>query len=114
MENKLQSDCFIWFWNNYVNFRYLMYHIPNGGNRSAREGNMFKAMGVIAGIPDLCLALPKNEYGALYIEIKFGKGKQSQKQIDVANALKNAGNKVVVIYSLEEFKKEITEYISLI
>jgi len=33
----------------------LIFHIPNGGKRNAREAARFKRMGVKAGVPDLFL-----------------------------------------------------------
>ena len=35
----------------------LLYAVPNGGYRNAREAARFKAEGVRSGVPDLCLAV---------------------------------------------------------
>jgi hypothetical protein len=110
-ENKLQSDCVLWLWNTHPATRGLLYHIPNGGLRSAREGATFKAMGVVAGIPDLCLAIPRNGFAALYLEMKTGTGALSPDQIKEHGRLQDAGNKVVVCRSLEEFKCAVMDYL---
>lgn len=47
-----------------------LHHIPNGGNRSAREGANFKAMGVRSGISDLHLPYPSRGFHGLMIEMK--------------------------------------------
>lgn len=51
-----------------------LYHIPNGGKRGKIEAARFKAMGVKAGVPDLCLPVPMGRYHGLYIEMKRREG----------------------------------------
>ena len=48
----------------------LLYHIPNGGTRDAIEGRHLKQQGVKRGVPDLCLPVARENYHALYIELK--------------------------------------------
>lgn len=52
----------------------LMYHIPNGGSRSKAEAGRFRAEGVKAGVPDICLPVARGGYHGLYIELKRVKG----------------------------------------
>jgi hypothetical protein len=68
-------------------------------------------MGVVAGIPDLCLAIPRNGFAALYLEMKTGTGALSPDQIKEHGRLQDAGNKVVVCRSLEEFKCAVMDYL---
>ena len=97
----------------------LLHHIPNGGKRGKVEAARLKAAGVKAGIPDICLPVPRNGYGALYIELKAPsdkltgarKGVLSQKQREVIDELRKSGNAVVVCYGAEEAIKAIKEYI---
>lgn len=51
-----------------------MYHIPNGGKRGKVEAIHFKAEGVKAGVPDICLPVPRGEWHGLYIELKRREG----------------------------------------
>ncbi len=72
----------------------LFWHVPNGGYRHTREAAKFKRMGVLAGVPDLFLAMPRywpkeNSLTAhgLFIEMK-AKGKYCTKlQIKMADEL---------------------------
>jgi hypothetical protein len=52
----------------------LLYHVPNGGSRNKIEAGRLQAQGVKAGVPDLCLPVPRGEYHSLYIELKRIKG----------------------------------------
>lgn len=61
----------------------LLHHIPNGGKRSKAEAGRFKAAGVKAGVPDICLPVARDvlhaegerlESHGLYIELKRENG----------------------------------------
>ena len=52
----------------------MMYHIPNGGTRSKSEAGRFRAEGVKAGVPDICLPVARGGYHGMYIEMKRRKG----------------------------------------
>lgn len=57
----------------------LMYHIPNGGSRNPIEAANLKRQGVRSGVPDICLPVPRGKYSALYIEMKYGDNKPTEK-----------------------------------
>lgn len=48
----------------------LLYHVPNGGSRKKAEAGRFRAEGVKAGVPDLCLPVARGGFHGLYIELK--------------------------------------------
>lgn len=48
----------------------LLHHIPNGGSRSKAEAGRFKAEGVKAGVPDICLPVARGGFHGCYIELK--------------------------------------------
>lgn len=48
----------------------VFYHIPNGGYRTIREAAKFKRMGVMPGVPDICIPIPIHPYHGLYLELK--------------------------------------------
>lgn len=102
-------------WANWNTGRFpeleLLFHIPNGGKRDAKEAARFKAMGVKAGVPDLCLPVPMNGFAGLYIEMKYGKNKTTEKQRAWIGALKEQGYKVAVCYGGEEATRELESYL---
>lgn len=48
----------------------MLYAVPNGGRRDKAEAAHLKRQGVRAGVPDLCLAVPKGKYHGLYMSLK--------------------------------------------
>lgn len=57
-EHELQKSCVKWFRLQYPEYTNLLFAIPNGGKRNAREAARLKAEGVTPGVPDLFLQLP--------------------------------------------------------
>ena len=111
-EDDLQEQCVQWFRMQYP-FRTL-FAIPNGGKRSAREAARLKRQGVLAGVPDLFLALPTADYSGLFIEMKASGGRLTTAQSAMHVRLLKAGYEVVICYSFEEFKKTIKDYLAKI
>lgn len=108
-EAKLQKACVRWFRLQHPNL--LLFHVPNGGRRDAREGAKFKAMGVLAGIPDLFLDYPCGMYHGLRIELKAGKGKTTESQQAMLDTYEQNGYKTAIVRSFEEFKETVTNYL---
>ncbi len=89
-----------------------LYHIPNGGRRGKAEAARFKAEGVKAGVPDLCLPVPRGQYHALYIELKRATGGTASKvQKDWIDRLKGYGNYAEVCHGWESAKDVILWYL---
>ena len=74
-ESQEQKSLFKW-WRVYSRHapHLVMYHIPNGGRRDAITGARLKAEGVVAGVPDIFLAVPRQGFHGLYVELKRQKG----------------------------------------
>jgi hypothetical protein len=111
-ESQQQAECVEWFRETYPEYSLLLYAVPNGGKRSGREAAQFAREGVVSGVPDQVLAVPKNGYHGLYIEQKKKGNKPSPNQLTVMGALTGQGYKCVVVYSTEEFQQVITEYLA--
>jgi hypothetical protein len=112
-EGKIQAECVAWFWNTYPEYRGLLFHVPNEGNRESKtDGAYRKALGLVSGVSDLILLVPNEYFHALCIEMKTEIGKQSDAQIVWQQKVENQRYKYVVIRSLEGFKKEIIDYLS--
>lgn len=89
----------------------LMYHIPNGGTRSKAEAGRFRAEGVKAGVPDICLPVARGGYHGMYIEMKRRKGgRVSPEQAAWIDALIHEGYVAVVCRGWEEAAREIERY----
>lgn len=113
-EHQLQCACVRWFNIRYPRLRGRLFAVPNGGRRDAVTGARLKAEGVVAGVADLILLKSNRDYGALLIEMKHEKGKQTKAQQDwECNVCSHDEYKYVVCHNLDEFMREINNYISL-
>lgn len=72
-----------------------------------------KAEGVVAGVPDLMIAEPRGEFAGLFIEMKIKPNRPSKEQKEIISRLEDAGYRVAVCYSFEEFEKVVTDYMAL-
>jgi len=100
-EAQIQAAAFQWLWNNYPHLRGLCWHVPNEGRRSRITGNKLKAVGLVAGVPDLEFHYKGKSY---FFELKTEKGKQSPKQKFIQTQLEGHNFKYYIIRSLEEFQ----------
>jgi hypothetical protein len=112
-EDKLQADCFLWFHNTYPHLRGLLWHVPNelSGHVSQVMANRMKAMGLIAGVPDL-----EFHYNlrTTFIELKNpeGTGRTSKEQKEIHKQLDKQRFVVYILNSLEQFKFVIEEILA--
>ena len=88
-----------------------IYANPNAGKRSIGAARYMIAEGMRAGVPDICLPVPRNGYGALYIELKYGKGKASEKQLEWIDRLNRHGNLAVVCTGWDAARLQILSYL---
>ena len=93
-----------------------LFAIPNGTRTNLRIAHYMKQEGVRKGVPDLCLPLPRNGHGALYIEMKTIKpsGRKSYpepEQREWLAGLEAVGNRAAVCWSWIEAAKTILEYL---
>jgi hypothetical protein len=111
-ESALQKGCVTWFRYQYRDLEKLFFAIPNGGKRNRREAQILKAEGVVAGVSDLFLSVPRNGYHGFYIELKWNKNVTTKEQnLFQAEAGKH-GYKTAVIRSFDDFKREIENYLN--
>lgn len=109
LEDNLQEACCRWFAYQYPG--YLLFAVPNGGKRNAREAARLKRQGVRPGVPDLFLAHTTATCGGLFIEMKSDKGKCSQVQKATLKELENNGYTVAVCHCFDEFSVAIKDYL---
>ena len=114
-EAGAQEMLFSWIEYQLVNYPELAlaYHIPNGGKRDARTAANLKRQGVKAGVPDIHLPVARGGYHGLYIELKVGGNKQTEKQKEWQRKLTQQGYLSVVCYGWEEAAKQLINYLEL-
>lgn len=104
-------------WASYMCGKYselrLLHHIPNGGSRNKIEATNLKRQGVKSGVPDICLPVPRANFHGLYIELKAGKNKATEKQRDWLYALQEQGYVAVICVGCEQAIEVITKYLQI-
>jgi hypothetical protein len=119
-EDYLQIACM-----EYLRWKHpntLVLHIPNGGFRNKIEAYKLKRMGVLAGAPDIFIPLEKGkitskddvyvtEYNGFFCELKIKPRKPTKKQLEIHEKLRELGYYVCVCYSIDEFIKEVENYL---
>ncbi len=112
-EHRIQCSCVNWFRLQYPNHATALFAVPNGGRRDRVSGAKLKAEGVLPGVSDLILLLPRGRHHGLLIEMKTERGKQSQAQRDWQRDMVHRGYKYLVIRSIDEFIDMVTDYLLL-
>lgn len=110
-EHQLQVTCIRYFRYKYSD--YLIWAIPNGGQRNAIVAVKLKAEGVLSGVPDIFIAAPRGKYHGLFIELKVGKNKLTESQKEIIPQLKMQQYKCEVCYSFDEFKDLVDTYMNI-
>ena len=80
--------------------RPIVFHVPNGGSRDAKEACNLKTQGVLAGIPDLGILCPCARI--IWIEMKAADGRVSAMQAALHPHIAALGFDMIVAYSAEE------------
>lgn len=112
--NQLQSKCFLYFWNNYPEYRGLLFSVTNNlttalkGSAGAARMSELKALGVCKGVTDFIFYFKGKMYAW---DIKVGKDKLRPEQVDFITKVKNQGGEGCEIRSFEEFQKKIEEVV---
>lgn len=115
-EGKIQSACYLYFWENYPQYRGLYFAVPNENNRAdsnAITGAIRRSMGVYHGVSDTLMLIPRGPFHGLCIEYKDEHGKQSVHQVAWQKLVEEQGYMYRVCRSLEQFKAILAEYLAL-
>jgi len=90
----------------------LLFAVPNGGQRNLVVAKKLKAEGVVAGVPDLCLAVGWGDRHCLWIELKRRKGgKVSQAQQHMHSLMRLYSGAVCVCRGADEAISCICTYL---
>ena len=112
-EDQAQRSVFEWAsWqqNRYPQLK-AMYHAANEGKRSSRTGAELKRQGMKPGVSDICLPYASGGYNNLYVELKVGNNKASDKQMQFIDSINEIGGRAVVVYGSEAAIEVITAYL---
>ena len=99
-ESKLQQACVKWFRLQYPNE--ILFSCPNGGSRNKYEAMRLKAEGVLAGVSDIVI-IKQNK--VVFIEMKHGKAKQTESQLEFEAKVKSKGFEYYLVNSFELFRE---------
>lgn len=112
LEDALQTSCINWF---KMQHRKLweakrLFSIPNAAKRSAAIAATMKRTGMVAGVSDLFLSIPRGQYSGLFIELKVGTNSLSEEQEKFIKAHEN-DYCCQVCWTLEEFITAVNNYL---
>lgn len=86
----------------------VVFAVPNDGWYSKSEAAKRKWVGVLAGVPDLCIIDRGGR--ALFLEVKQGKGQPSEAQVAVIAKLEGLQARAAVVTSMEEAQRALTAW----
>ncbi len=91
-------------------FLWMLHSSLNGVKMTKAQAGRAIAQGMLSGVPDLFLPVPKNGYHGLFIEMKYGSNKVTENQEKFLQNAANVGYAVSVCYSANEAIKTIENY----
>lgn len=89
----------------------LMFHVPNGGSRNRIEAAKLKRQGVRAGVPDICLPVARGGFHGLFVELKYGRNKATDRQTAWLDALRSQGYLAAECVGWDTAREVITKYL---
>lgn len=98
-------------------YKPALYSIPNGAKRGKRLGPYMVAEGLLSGVSDLFLALPRKGYHGLYIEVKVPKrgsrpaGQPFYNQKQFMKYAEDQGYAVAICRSTQEIIDTVQKYV---
>ena len=113
-ESHLQQVCLKWARMQFPVCRELLFSVPNGAHLSLMQAKILKGEGMTSGVADMLLLHPSEDgrWCGLAIEMKAGKGRQSQRQKEWQKALDETGcYRYEVVRSFDDFRKLINEFL---
>lgn len=84
----------------------------NGVHLSKAQAGKAKAAGMLKGLPDLHLPVPRGGFVGLWIEMKYGRNKTTPEQDERIAALRAHHHRVEVCYDWPTARQIIVEYLT--
>lgn len=91
----------------------LFHAIPNGSATTGKNRINLVRSGLLRGMPDLFLPVPRGTFHGFYIELKTKSGKLSHDQVHVIELLRDQNYKVEICRSTIECIEMIKDYLKL-
>ena len=110
-ESKLQQNCITWFRYAYPEHKLFLWSVPNGGQRSEKNGKRMVREGLLKGVPDLVLCHPAGNKLPMFLELKLPNGRISLEQKKFQKAYAAVDYPYFIIRSLDEFVECVTLYL---
>lgn len=109
------EQCALFDWAEYHTYHIpelaYLFAIPNGGWRHKATAGRLKAEGLKAGVPDVCLPVPRGDYAGLWIEMKWGSNKPTKNQRRWLDFLAGQGYQTAVCRGWEDARDEVLRYL---
>lgn len=112
-EHYEQSLLIKWFRLQHPLLANCLFAIPNGGHRHITTAVKLKEEGVLAGVADLFLMIPRGKHHGMFIEMKAKGGITSQAQKKFLAIAEIMGYAVTVSHGFEMAKRDIEKYLEL-
>jgi len=110
-EDKIQQEIVMWYRNNYClkhhTPRNIIFSVPND-SKNATEQMRKIATGLYAGVSDLIII---HFSKVIFVEVKTDIGRQSDKQKEFENIIKEQNLNYWLVRSLLDFKSKLIESI---
>ncbi|MDI1301969.1 MAG: VRR-NUC domain-containing protein [bacterium] len=110
-EHAHQCNTCEWFWLQYPALRKHLFAIPNGGDRHPVVAAKLKAEGVLRGVSDLFLMVPRGTFHGMFIEMKSRTGSLTDEQGEFIERAAAQGYATAVCHSFDEARDVITRYL---
>jgi hypothetical protein len=109
LESSEQKGFIDWLRNKYPHL--ISYSIANGATMTKREAAKMKNEGMLEGVLDICVILPKGK--SVYIEMKRirPKGRLSDVQKDFINKANGLGHDTIVAWGAEDASIKFLKYL---
>ncbi len=101
----------IFDWVRWNKFDKFIWHTANERQTSIQSGALLKRMGVKSGVSDITISKPSRGYLGAYMEVKIGKNKATQNQINFLKDREEEGYYTSVIWGVDETIERIKWYL---
>jgi len=114
-EHEVQATLFDWIRLNITKYPDLAvcHAIPNGGHRNKATAARLKREGVLPGVCDIHLPVPRGIYHGLWIELKVGDNQPTKAQCWFMAEMKKHGYFACVARGFEDARQIIELYLKL-